>query len=106
MLQCSTKMSILAIAAQVFELVSQIPSGKVTTYGELARAVGINPRQVGYILHHNTDPTRFPCHRVVKSDGKVASGYAFGGPGKQQERLEAEGVLFVNGKIDLAKFGW
>ncbi len=95
-----------AIAAQVFELVGQIPPGKVTTYGELARAVGINPRQVGYILHHNTDPVRFPCHRVVKSDGRVATGYAFGGPGKQQERLEAEGVVFVQSRINLKQFGW
>lgn len=98
------------VATQVFELVAQVPKGKVTTYGELAKAVGIHPRQVGQILHHNEAPEKYPCHRVIKSDGSIASGYAFGGPGKQQEILEKEGVVFKkSGKksgVDLKLFGW
>lgn len=93
-------------ASQIFHLLTTIPRGKVTTYGELARAVGIHPRQVGRILHQNTDPDTFPCHRVVKSDGSVAGGYAFGGPHIQRSVLESEGVQFVRDKIDLKLFGW
>jgi methylated-DNA-protein-cysteine methyltransferase related protein len=91
---------------QVFQLLSQVPRGKITSYGELAKAVGTHPRMIGRILHHNPDPDQYPCHRVIKSSGQVASGYAFGGPEKQQALLEKEGIIFVNGKADLKKFGW
>lgn len=95
-----------ALRSQVFAYIAQIPPGRVTTYGELGRQLGINPRYVGRILHQNTDPDRFPCHRVIKSDGQIASGYAFGGPGIQQKLLESEGVVFTNGRVDLRRFGF
>ncbi len=90
----------------VFSAVSQIPKGRVTTYGQLARLVGTGPRVIGQILHQNTDPKNIPCHRVVHSDGTLASGYVFGGLGIQKELLEKEGVRFSKGRIDLLKFGW
>ena len=95
-----------AARSRVFACIAQIPRGKVTTYGELGRQIGINPRYVGRLLHQNTDPDQFPCHRVIKSDGQVASGYAFGGPGIQQKLLESEGIIFANGKVDLRRFGF
>jgi methylated-DNA-protein-cysteine methyltransferase related protein len=64
------------------------------SYGEVARLAGTSPRAVGRILHTNTDPDRYPCHRVIHSDGTLASGYAFGGKETQKKLLEAEGVLF------------
>lgn len=80
---------------QIYEIVSQIPKGKVMTYGQIAKLVNTNPRVIGYALHGNTDPVDVPCHRVIKSDGTIAKGYAFGGPEKQIEKLRAEGVLFA-----------
>lgn len=78
---------------KVFAIVSSIPKGKVLTYKEVAKRAGIkNPRIVGRILHQNPDPKTIPCHRVVKSDGTLASGYAFGGKKKQRELLKTEGV--------------
>ena len=63
--------------SEVYDLLLKIPAGKVSTYGDLAKALG-NPlasRQVGRILGRNPNPIKVPCHRVVMSDGKVG-GYS------------------------------
>ncbi len=87
---------------QVYELVRQIPAGKVSTYGSIAKILGSrDARKVGWALHANSDNTRVPCHRVVKKDGRVSNGFAFGGSGAQRQLLEAEGVVFENGKVRL-----
>ena len=80
------------LAQKVFAEVAKIPRGSTTTYKAIAQTVGTNPRVVGNILHKNPDPTKYPCHRVICSDGALASGYAFGGRSAQLELLAAEGV--------------
>lgn len=91
--------------AKVFAIVSQIPKGKVSTYKRVSELTGIkNPRLVGLYLHKNKDPKNIPCHRVIKSDGTLASGYAFGGIKKQKEILEKEGISFERNKISLNKY--
>jgi O-6-methylguanine DNA methyltransferase len=93
---------------KIYELVKAIPSGKVTTYGELAAALGNKylARVVGNILHNNPDPANIPCHRVVNAKGKLAKHFAFGGAEGQRKRLENEGIIFENnGRIDLRKYG-
>lgn len=83
----------------VYELLRKIPEGKVTTYGDLAKALG-NPsasRIIGRILGQNPNPIKVPCHRVVMSDGKLG-GYAYG-TAKKRELLEKEGLYFTNGII-------
>jgi methylated-DNA-protein-cysteine methyltransferase-like protein len=78
---------------KVYEVVRQIPRGKTMSYKEVARLSGIkNPRLVGKILHENTDPVNIPCHRVIRSDGTIADGYAFGGKKAQKKKLREEGV--------------
>jgi methylated-DNA-[protein]-cysteine S-methyltransferase len=82
----------------VYDLLLKIPAGKVSTYGDLAKALG-NPaasREIGRILGRNPNPITVPCHRVVMSDGKVG-GYAYGSD-KKIELLEEEGISFT-GKI-------
>lgn len=82
---------------KVYEIVQQIPCGKVATYGDIARAAG-NPRmsrQVGWALHVNPKPGVIPCHRVVNRFGGLSYAFAFGGANMQQQMLEDEGV-FVN----------
>ncbi|KKS98243.1 MAG: methylated-DNA-protein-cysteine methyltransferase, methylated-DNA-protein-cysteine methyltransferase related protein [Candidatus Gottesmanbacteria bacterium GW2011_GWA2_43_14] len=89
---------------KVFILLKKIPVGKVTTYKALAKKAGLgNPRQVGKIIHGNNHPEIYPCHRVVKSDGTLASGYKFGGLAGQKKRLLSEGITFSKNKIDLSK---
>lgn len=92
---------------QVYDLVSSIPKGRVTTYGALAKIVNIDPRVVGFALHANNDPKNVPCHRVINSKGKISAGFAFGGPGIQKKMLEKEGIKFdKKGTVDLKKFGY
>lgn len=94
---------------KIYEIVRQIPEGKVCTYGQVARLAG-NPRWarvVGYALHQNPAFGVIPCHRVVNRDGRTAPGFAFGGPGIQRAMLEAEGVEFTeDGVVDLSRYGW
>jgi methylated-DNA-protein-cysteine methyltransferase-like protein len=88
---------------EVYKLVAKVPIGKVTTYGAIAKKLGIsNPRVVGYALHVNKDPDNIPCHRVVNKEGLPAKGYAFGGLGIQKQLLENEGVKFVGPRVDLS----
>lgn len=92
---------------KVYDLVSSVPLGKVTTYGAISKIVGIDPRVVGYALHANQDPENVPCHRVINSKGKISSGYAFGGPRIQRKMLEKEGVKFSKDEtVNLEKFGY
>ncbi|MEK9176009.1 MAG: MGMT family protein [Patescibacteria group bacterium] len=87
---------------KVYKIVAKIPRGKVTTYGIVAKKLGIsNPRVVGYALHVNKNPDSVPCHRVVNKYGELAKGYAFGGLGIQKQLLEQEGIKFIGSKVDL-----
>ena len=88
---------------QVYALVRQVPPGQVTTYGQLAQALGTrDARRVGHALHANPDSGKTPCHRVVFTDGRLAPGYAFGGPDEQLRRLQLESVPFLDdGRVDL-----
>lgn len=87
----------------VHKLTQRIPKGKVTTYGSIAKVLRINPRMVGYALHQNRS-SNIPCHRVVNRVGRVAQGFAFGGPTEQKRRLILEGVLFKSElNVDLEK---
>lgn len=98
----------MSVFEKIYQVVAKIPKGRVATYGQVAILAG-NPRWarvVGYALHNNPNPQMIPCHRVVNRQGKVASGYAFGGENKQRELLEKEGITFnENGSIDLKKYG-
>lgn len=77
---------------RVLEIVRKIPKGKTLTYKEVADKAG-NPkayRAVGNIMNKNRDPL-VPCHRVIRSDGKIG-GYAFGKE-KKKEILKKEGYI-------------
>ncbi len=77
----------------------EVPKGKITTYGELAKAVELKngQRAVGKIMNKNPFPVIIPCHRVVMSTGKVG-GYAYGEHVKIK-MLNDEGIKIKNGKI-------
>lgn len=91
---------------ETYDLVAQVPLGKVTTYGEVAKALGdiVASRFVGLAMSMNDDIVRVPCRRVVQADGYVG-GYTGGGPEKKARLLRAEGVDVVGLRIDrLEKF--
>ncbi len=88
--------------AEVYDVVAQIPAGRVATYGQLARLVGMPgyARRAGRALA--SAPEGLPCHRVVNAAGRTAPGWT-----EQRELLEAEGVRFrPNGCADLVRSGW
>jgi methylated-DNA-protein-cysteine methyltransferase-like protein len=89
---------------QVYEAVKEIPEGFVMTYGQIAEKLGTkDARRVGHALHANKNH-EIACHRVVNKEGRLAPGYAFGGPGEQKNRLVAEGVQFLDDlHVDLDK---
>lgn len=101
----------------VYQVVKAIPSGKVATYGQIAKKIDSDPRMVGWALHANTSPS-VPCHRVVNKEGRLAPNFAgphapraqasgrraFDGWQEQKRRLVAEGVTFVDEMhVDLSK---
>ena len=100
-------------ADKVFEIVSQVPYGKVTTYGQVARLMGSprTARYVGFALRNNPSPSAdggtIPCHRVLFADGSLCRGFAFGGPGVQRGMLLAEGIEFLDEEhVDLSRYLW
>lgn len=99
---------------KVYDFVKTIPAGKVATYGQVAKALGIkDTRKIGWALHANKHSlasstgksSEVPCHRVVNKEGKLAENFAFNGMEEQQRRLEAEGIKFTkDGYVDLDKY--
>jgi len=89
----------LKLEEKVYKKLLEVPLGMVTTYGDLAKAVGIKngQRVIGRIMNKNPYPVIVPCHRVIKSDGKIG-GYAWGEKIKTN-MLSKEGVKIKNGKI-------
>ena len=84
---------------RVRALVAAIPSGRVSTYGDLADAAGLpSPRIVAWIMR--TDSSDLPWHRVIRASGRPAPHLAT----RQLARLRAEGVLAEDGRIALAEY--
>lgn len=92
---------------RVYEIVRLIPSGKVATYGQIARIVGMNisARVVGYALSALTEGTDVPWQRVINAKGCISLP-GIGGAMQQQLLLD-EGVTFDDqNRVDLNRFGW
>jgi methylated-DNA-protein-cysteine methyltransferase-like protein len=89
---------------QVYDIVAQVPSGKVVSYGQIARMLG-RPRaarEIGRAMR--ICPDGLPWQRVVMQDGAIAGG---GFAQLQQAMLEAEGVGFLpDGRVDMMSFRW
>ncbi len=81
-----------------YNLVKKIPKGKITTYKEIANALGTKGyRAVGNVLNKNPNLITVPCHRVVKSNGEIG-GYAEGME-KKIEILKSEGTPIKDNKV-------
>lgn len=91
---------------KIYEFLQTIPKGKVVTYGQIAEYLGNKKlsRVVGNILHKNPNEYKYPCYKVVNSRGDLSSNFAFGGIEKQKEKLEKEGILVNDYKVDLEKY--
>ena len=93
---------------KVYEYLRTIPEKKVVTYKQVAEYLGNKglARVVGNILHKNPDGDKYPCYKVLNSKGELAENFVFGGKNIQKERLEKEGIIVKDGKVDLKTYQW
>ncbi len=99
----------LGLNQQIWQVVSAIPPGKVSTYGAVARKAGLAraARRAGFALRGLPADSRIPWHRVVNAKGGISFPKDSESYKTQRQRLEKEGVHFrANGSIDLCLFGW
>lgn len=93
-----------AFCREVYSVVSLIPKGRVTTYGEIAALIGKPQcsRMVGKALKQVPDELNLPCHRVVNAQGRLTPGWE-----EQAVLLQSEGVCVKqNGCVDITRFRW
>ena len=94
---------------RVYEIVRQIPEGKVTSYGAIAKALGTarSARMVGWAMNASHTIDDVPAHRVVNRKGLLSGKHHFDGTNLMQQLLENEGVEVVDNQIvDFEKYFW
>lgn len=94
---------------RVYEVVRQIPLGRVTSYGAIASFLGAkgSSRMVGWAMNAAHTLGDVPAHRVVNRQGLLTGKHHFGTPTRMQELLEAEGVRVINDQVtDFEKLFW
>ncbi len=90
---------------KVYHVISRIPKGKISTYCDVACAIGTKAyRAVGQALKRNPDDPRVPCHRVISSSGKLGGYSGKNGIKGKIKLLKKEGVEIIDGRIDLKKY--
>lgn len=96
------------IGQRIYHTVSLIPTGSVSSYGQVADLAGLpgRARAVGYWLKRTPDDLHLPWHRVLRADGKVAFPVGSEAFELQVVKLREEGVQVNNGRVKLATFGW
>jgi methylated-DNA-protein-cysteine methyltransferase-like protein len=92
----------------VWQVVADIPRGHVLTYGEVARLAGMSraARRVSQALRRAPGGMKLPWHRVINAQGKISFPPDSNGYHKQKSLLEREGIVFLEGKIDLERYGY
>jgi len=94
---------------RVYEIARQIPEGRVTSYGAIAKALGAarSARMVGWAMNASHNREDIPAHRVVNRNGLLSGKHHFDGTNLMQQLLESEGVEVVDNQIvDFEKHFW
>ena len=97
------------LAPMIFQVITQIPYGRVASYGQIARLAGIpkHSRLVGYVLKHMDADSSLPWYRVINSQGKISlSRLNDQGQNIQVQLLMSEGILVIGGKAKMKEFQW
>ncbi|HZF16165.1 MAG TPA: MGMT family protein [Steroidobacteraceae bacterium] len=86
------------------DVIARVPWGRVSTYGEIARAAGYpgRARQTGYALRHTPDDVHLPWHRIVGAGGRIAFPRGSRHHREQARLLRSEGVAVKDGRVALA----
>ncbi|MCL9806073.1 MGMT family protein [Flavobacterium amniphilum] len=94
---------------RVYEIARQIPEGRVTSYGAIAKVLGAarSARMVGWAMNASHNMEDVPAHRVVNRNGVLTGKHHFDGTSLMQQLLESEGVEVVDNQIvDFEKYFW
>lgn len=94
---------------RVYEIARQIPEGKVTSYGAIAKCLGSaqSSRMVGWAMNASHRQDDIPAHRVVNRKGLLTGKHHFDGTNLMQQLLENEGIKVVDNQIiDFEKHFW
>ena len=93
---------------EIYEFLCVIPKGKVVTYKQIAEYFGNKnlARHIGNVLHKNSNEAKYPCYKVVSSKGYLAKHFAFGGIEGQKKKLQEEGIIVKENKVDLKTYKW
>jgi methylated-DNA-protein-cysteine methyltransferase related protein len=93
---------------RIWQVVAAIPGGVVATYGQVAELAGLarGARFAGAVLRDLPDDSRIAWHRVLNAQGRIALPADSPCAIEQRERLEAEGILFINGRVNLRAYRW
>lgn len=92
---------------RIWKAVKTVRKGRVATYGQIANLCELrgHARLVGYALHNLPANSGVPWHRIVNAKGMISLPAHTGAYERQKRLLEKEGVVFVNEKIDLSRYG-
>jgi methylated-DNA-protein-cysteine methyltransferase-like protein len=93
---------------RIWQVVSQIPKGKVASYGQVAKLADLPgyARYVGYVMKKLPAGSNLPWYRVVNSRGTISFKPGSRQYQAQKSQLEAEGVVFIKGRFSMARYGW
>jgi methylated-DNA-protein-cysteine methyltransferase-like protein len=92
----------------IYAAIASIPRGRVATYGQIAAAAGLprHARLVGRVLRELPDDLDLPWHRVVNHAGAISRRGSPAGEREQRRLLEAEGVRFRRGRVEMERHRW
>jgi methylated-DNA-protein-cysteine methyltransferase related protein len=96
-----------SVPEMILAAVRRIPRGKVCTYGSVAEVAGLprRARLVGTVLRQ-TAARGLPWYRVINAGGRISFPVGSDAYARQRHKLEAEGVVFAGGRVDLRRYGW
>jgi methylated-DNA-protein-cysteine methyltransferase-like protein len=97
-----------SVPESILAAVRRIPRGKVCTYGNVAEVAGLprRARLVGTVLRQTPTARGLPWYRVINAGGRISFPVGSDAYARQRHKLEAEGVVFAGGRVDLRRYGW
>jgi methylated-DNA-protein-cysteine methyltransferase related protein len=92
----------------ILAAVRKIPRGRVSTYGAVADVAGLprRARLVGTVLRQSPPSRNLPWFRVINASGRISFPAGSDAHKTQRSKLEAEGIVFISGRVDMKKYGW
>jgi methylated-DNA-protein-cysteine methyltransferase-like protein len=96
------------IRERILAAIRRIPRSRVCTYGNVADVAGLprRARLVGTVLRQTPASRDLPWYRVINAGGRISFPSASDAYRRQRSKLEAEGVVFIGGRVDLQRHGW